>query len=96
MITIDQWSADEERQDKLRALINDPVMQEALYLVKQACIPAARQVDNPEHLVTLYALDHARAGGWHAALNLLEKLQKREIKAPAVPPKPWKHKTKEQ
>jgi hypothetical protein len=91
MITLTQWSADAERQELLRKLLNDPVMQEALTLARAQCTPKAREVDNPDHMLTLYALDHSRATGWYAALNFLSHLSSVSQKIEPKAQQPWKH-----
>jgi len=90
MITLNQWSADAERQELLRKLLNDPVMQEALALARAQCTPKAREVDNPDHMLTLYALDHSRAAGWYAAINFLTHLSSVSQKPESKVPQPWK------
>lgn len=92
---LSQWMADEEKQEKFRKLINNPILQEALALVREDCIPATRSADNPEHMLTLYALDHARAAGWFAALSMLEGLQKVSPSTVKVFPQSWKYKETE-
>ena len=95
MITRKQWAADEEKQKTLQKLINDPVMQEALQLVKEACTPRAREMDDPTNMTTLYALDYSRATGWFDAISMLLSLQKVDSIPRKDPAKPWKHKETE-
>lgn len=87
------WSNNEEKQKTLADLLSHPTMQEALRIVKDEMIPIARIADDPAHVLTLMALDQARAAGWHAALRCLASLA-----SPPAPPTqvdtntPWKHK----
>lgn len=92
MINLTQWTADAERQEHLKKLLDDPIMQEALTLVRAQCLPRPREVDNPEHVVTLYALDHSRATGWYDAINFLLSLQRLGSKPDLSLPQPWKKK----
>ncbi len=87
-----QWSANEEKQAAFRVLINDPVMQEALAIVRGTCTPKARESDNPESITTLYALDYSRATGWYAALQMLDDLQKTSPPIRKTVEQPWTHK----
>lgn len=95
MTKLQQWNANEEKQLALQELLGSPVMQEALDLVRAACIPKAREADNPESITTLYALDYSRATGWYGAINMLEALQKISLPTRKTVAQPWKHKDSE-
>lgn len=94
-LTLEQWAADEGVQKRFHELIHDPVMQAAIALVRAQGRAQRRQADDPQHILTLYALDHSRQTGWHDALSALEALQKLTGKKQKNQPQPWKHKDTE-
>lgn len=91
-MTSKQWAADKERQKLFQTLINDPVMQEALSLVRDSCHPKSRTADDPAHITTLYALDYSRATGWYDCLSMLESLQRVNPQPDRKVSQPWTHK----
>lgn len=91
-MNLKQWKANDEKKARLATLLSDPVMQEALSLVKDEMIPQARPFDDPAHVVTLMALDQSRAAGWHASLRFLSSLPFLASEpAGAAPAMPWNH-----
>lgn len=91
-MNLKHWKANDEKKARLATLLADPVMQEALSLVKDEMIPQARPHDDPAHVVTLMALDQSRAAGWHAALRFLATLPFLATEPGGqAPVLPWKH-----
>ncbi len=72
------WTSNQEKIERFRNLLADPVMQEALQLTQLFAIPSARRMSsdgNPDMLMTTLALDQTRQEGWHAALAAFDGLK---------------------
>jgi hypothetical protein len=88
-----QWRANGEKIEKFRALLADPVIQEALRLVQLAGIPTIRRSHSgsAELLTLSLALDQSRQEGWHAALMALDGLKNLETPKSQNSQQEWDH-----
>jgi hypothetical protein len=94
MTLIEQWELDPTKRPALATLLADPVLQEAIHIVKEmGFVPMAAPSQGADYLAA-YAVRGAKREGYLEAISNLIELSKIKRPAPA-PRKPWERTEKE-
>ena len=87
-IPIDRWLREEANVTELKALLNQPVMQQALALLKERANPSAVSVTADP---TANSHSYSWCAGYHDALSDLTKLAQTKAPKPKPTNEEWMH-----